>query len=233
MILESWSSVLTRSFQDLSSGVINFLPNLVVAILVFLVGWVVGMVLGKLASQLIRALKVDNALRSAGIEEGLQRAGFPLDSGAFVGGLVKWFIIIVFLVAALDVLGLTQVNAFLQQVVLLYLPQVIIAVLILLVSAVIAETMQHVVVGAAKAAEVSHAHFLGSVTRWAIWIFAILTALFQLGVAQPFVQTLFTGVVIALSLGVGLAFGLGGQQAASEYIDKLRKEFSHHKEGGG
>ncbi len=232
MMFESWSNVLTRSFQELSSGVVSFLPSLIVALVVFIVGWVVGLVLGRVVAQLIRALKVDNALRSAGIEAGLQRAGFGLDSGAFVGGLVKWFMIIVFLVASLDVLGLTQVNAFLQQVVLLYLPQVIIAVLILLVAAVIAETMQHVVVGAAKAAQVTHAHFLGSVTRWAIWIFAILTALFQLGVAQPFVQTLFTGVVIALSLAVGLSFGLGGQQAAAEYIDKLRKEFSHKREGG-
>ncbi|MDP3734975.1 MAG: hypothetical protein Q8R39_00940 [bacterium] len=232
MILESWSTVLTRSFQDLSSGVIKFLPVLVVALVVFIVGWVVGVVLGKAVAQLVRALKVDNALRSAGVEEGLRRAGFALDSGAFVGGLVKWFLIIVFLVAALDVLGLTQVNAFLQQVVLLYLPQVIIAVLILLVAAVIAEAMQNVVVGAAKAASVTHAHFLGSVTRWAIWVFAILTALFQLGVAQPFVQTLFTGVVIALSLAVGLSFGLGGQQAASEYIDKLRKDFSHKRMDG-
>lgn len=232
MILDSWSTVLTRSFQDLSSGVISFLPILVAAIVIFIVGWVVGVVLGKAVAQLIRALKVDNALRSAGVEETLRRAGFALDAGAFLGGLVKWFLVTVFLVAALDVLGLTQVNAFLQQVVLLYLPQVIIAVLILLVAAVIAEAMQNVVVGAAKAAEVAHAHFLGSVTRWAIWVFAILTALFQLGVAQPFIQTLFTGVVIALSLAVGLSFGLGGQQAASEYIGKLRKDFSHKREGG-
>ena len=231
MILESWSAVLTRSFQDLSSGVINFLPVFVVALVVFVVGWLVGAVLGKAVAQLIDALKVDNALRSAGVEEMLRRAGFRLNSGAFVGGLVKWFLIIVFLVAALDVLGLTQVNAFLQQVVLLYLPQVIIAVLILLVAAVLAEAMQNIVVGAAKAAAVAHAHFLGSVTRWAIWVFAILTALFQLGVAQPFVQTLFTGVVIALSLATGLSFGLGGQQAASEYINKLRKDFSHNREG--
>ena len=132
-----------------------------------------------------------------------------------------------FLLASLAGLGLTQLNLFLQSV-LAYLPQVIVAVLMLLVAAVIAEVMQNVVVGAARAAEMKSARFLGSVTRWAIWIFAILAALDQLNVATAFVQTLFTGVVVALSLAIGLSFGLGGQEAAARYIEHLRKELPHH-----
>ena len=147
-----------------------------------------------------------------------------MNSGAFLGGLVKWFIIIVFLVASLEVLGLTQVNIFLQEVVLLYVPQVIVAVLILLVVAVIAEVARNVVAGAAKAADMLSANLLGSVAKWAIWIFAILAALNQLGVATAFVQTLFTGVIVALSLGFGLAFGLGGQKSAADYVERLRGE---------
>ncbi len=133
-----------------------------------------------------------------------------------------------FLVASLEVLGLTQVNTFLQQVVLLYLPRVIVAVLILLVAVVIASAMQRVVVGAAKAADIRSANFLGSVTKWSIWVFAVLMALFQLGIAAPFVQTLFTGVVVALSIGFGLAFGLGGQDAAAGFLAKVRSEIKNH-----
>jgi small-conductance mechanosensitive channel len=118
------------------------------------------------------------------------------------------------------------VNQFLQQVVILYLPRVIVAVFVLLVSAVIAETMQRIVVGASRAAEIKHSNFLGSVTRWSIWIFAILTALYQLGVAQALIQTFFTGFVVAFALAVGLAFGLGGQDAASKYLAHLSSEFS-------
>jgi hypothetical protein len=125
-------------------------------------------------------------------------------------------------------LGLTQVNVFLQSVVLLYLPQVIVAVLILLVAIVIADTVSRIVVHTAKAAHVKSANFLGAVTRWAIWIFALLTALVQLGIAVGFIQTLFTGVIVALALGFGLAFGLGGQEAASRYIEKLRQEIADH-----
>jgi len=224
MILKTWSEVLAQSFQDLWSGVISFVPNLVVALIIFIAGWVVGSLLGRVVSQIIKSLKVDNALKSAGSEELLNKAGFRLDSGKFLGGLVKWFIIIVFLVASFDVLGLDKVNSFLQQVVLLYLPQVIVAVLILLVAALIADAMQSIVKGSAKAAEIKSANFLGNVTKWSIWVFAILMALYQLGVAAAFVQTLFTGFVVALALASGLAFGLGGKESAAKILKKLERE---------
>lgn len=223
-MLNDWSNVLTQSFQELWMGVIGFLPNLVIAVVIFVVGWVIGALIGKIITQVVRSLKVDNALRSTGVEDALSRGGFKLDSGLFLGGLVKWFVIVVFLVASLDVLGLSQVNVFLQQVVLLYLPQVIVAVLILLVAAVIADAMQSVVTGSAKAAHIGHASFLGAITKWSIWIFAILAALYQLGVAPVFLQTLFTGIVVALSLASGLAFGLGGQDAARRFVEGLRKD---------
>lgn len=224
MLLQTWAQVFTQSFQAIGSGLIEFIPNLFVALVIFILGWVFGAVLGRVVAQIIKSIKVDNALREAGLEDAFSRAGFNLDSGRFLGGLVKWFVIIVFLVASLEVLGLSKVTIFLQEVVLLYLPNVIAAVLILLVAAVIAEVTQNIIVGSAKAAKLKSAHFLGNVAKWSIWIFALLAALNQLGVAAAFVQTLFTGAVIAFSLAIGLSFGLGGQDAASRYIDKVGKE---------
>lgn len=227
MILQTWSDVLSSSLQDVWYGVAGFVPNLIIAIIIFVIGWVIGALIARVVSQVVKAIKVDNALRSAGIESILNKGGFNLNAGEFIGGLVKWFIIVVFLVASLDVLGLNQVNNFLREVVLSYLPQVIVAVFILLVAAVIAEAMQKIVVGSAKAAEIRSANFLGTITRWAIWIFAIIVALYQLGIATPFIQTLFTGVIVALSLAFGLAFGLGGQDAAARYIEKVKEEIGH------
>lgn len=229
MLLNTWTEVLTQSLQDLWLGVVEFVPNVFWAIVVFVVGWIIGAILGRVVAQIIQSLKVDNALRGAGLEDVLGRAGFDLNAGGFLGGLVKWFVIVVFLVASLDILGLTQVNIFLQEVVLLYLPQVIVAVLILLVAAVIAEVSQNIVVGAAKAANMSSAQFFGRVAKWAIWIFAVLAALNQLGVATAFVQTLFTGIVVAISLALGLAFGLGGQDAAARYVEQIRNEIADRK----
>lgn len=224
MLLQTWGDVLISSFQQLWTGVIAFVPKLLIALIVFIVGWVIAVALGRLVSQIIRALRVDSALQNLGIEAPLARAGFRLDSGAFLGGLVRWFFILVFLVAAVDILGLVQVNAFLAEVVLIYLPNVIVAAIILVAAALIADAMRKVVVGSAKAAHLPHSGLLGGIVKWCIWVFAILAALYQLGIAGPFVQTFFTGFVAMLTIAGGIAFGLGGKDAAGEFINTLRED---------
>jgi hypothetical protein len=230
MVLTNWGQVLSASFQNLWLGVVSFVPNLVIAIVILVLGWLVGALLGRAVAQVFRSLRVDDGLRKAGFESFFRRGGVNLNSGAFIGGLVKWFVIVVFLIAAFDVLGLSQVNLFLQEVVLAYLPRVLVAALVLLVAGVIGDATERVVVAAAQTAGVNSAHFAGSIAKWAIWIFAILVALSQLGIAAAFSQTLFTGIVIAVSLALGLSFGLGGQEAAGRFIEKLRSDMrgSHH-----
>jgi len=224
MLVQTWGDVLTTSFQDVWLGVARFLPNLVVAIIIVILGWLIGAVIGKAIWQIFRSIRVDEALKKTGFEDLLRRSGTNLNSGAFIGGLVKWFIIVVFFIAAFEVLGLHQVNSFLSQVVLGYLPQVIVAVLVLLVAGVVGDVVQRIVNTSARAAEIRSAHTLGTLSRWAIWIFGLLVALSQLGIGVQIIQTLFMGVVVALSLAFGLSFGLGGQTAASEWIDKARSE---------
>ena len=226
MLLNTWGEVLILSFQNLWMGVVNFVPNLVVAILILIVGWLVGALIDRAVCRVFKTLKVDDALRQAGLETIVRRGGINLDSGAFIGGLVKWFVIVIFLIAALNVLGLSQVNFFLQDVVIGYLPRVLAAALVLLAAGVIGDVTGRVVVTAAKTAGVESAHFVGAIAKWAIWVFAILVALSQLGIAAAFSQTLFTGIVIAVSLALGLSFGLGGQEAASRFIERLRGEMS-------
>lgn len=226
MQVQAWSDVLITSFQSLWQGVLLFLPKLILAIIVFLIGWIIAVTLGRLVAQIIGFFKVDRVLQKTGIEEPLARGGLRLDSGAFIGALVRWFFLIVFLVASLDILGLAQVNAFLHDVVLLYLPNVFVAALILLAAALLADTLQKLVASSAKAAKLSSAHFLGGISKWSIWLFAILAALYQLGIAGAFVQTLFTGFIAMLSIAGGLAFGLGGKDAAGRFVEKLKRDIS-------
>src|SRR3989338_8181448 len=105
MLLNTWGEVLTLSFQNLWEGVVNFVPNLVIAIVILVLGWLVGALIGRAIWQVFKSLKVDDALRQAGFESFMHRGGVNLDSAAFVGGLVKWFVVVIFLIAALDVLG--------------------------------------------------------------------------------------------------------------------------------
>lgn len=218
---------MTDSFQTIGGGVIAFLPKLILALVVFIVGWVIASFLGKIANQIIRVLKIDQALEAVGVGELVTRGGFNLNTGAFIGGLVKWFFIVVFLVTAVDVLGLNQINAFLSDVVLAYIPNVIAATIILVVAAIIAGAAEQIIVGGAKAANLPSSRFLGVIARWSIWIFAILAALYQLGVAGPFVQMLFMGIIGMLALAAGLAFGLGGRDAAARWIERIQEDISH------
>jgi len=224
MLIQTWGQVFSSSLQAVWLGFINFVPNLIVAIVVFIIGWVLGSVVGRAIAQVVSALKIDKLFQSAGAEEVLNRAGIKLNVGGFIGWLVKWFIIIVFLMTSLEVLGLEQVNAFLREVVLAYLPQVIIAALILILATVVADFIRKVVSGTARAANVRGANMVGTISYYAIWIFALIIALSTLGIAPQFMQILFTGIVAMLAIAGGLSFGLGGRDAAQKAIENVSQD---------
>lgn len=226
--LYTWGDVLKASFQDIWLGVASFIPNFLAAIVLFIVGWLIAVILGRLVAQIIKTVKLDSALRSAGFDKVVEKGGFSLNSGHFLGELVKWFFIVVSLVSALDILGLKAATNYLSTVVLNYLPNVIVAALILLFSIVIAQTLKKLVVSSARAANISSAHVLGEITKWAIWIFAFMAALSQLEILNGFIQPLFIGIIAAISLALGLSFGLGGKDAAARYLDKVKEEVTHH-----
>lgn len=220
-------SPIDNSFNILWSDASMFLPQLVVALLVLIIGWILGGVLKTVVAKIFKRLKVNEALDAAGVDTLAERAGYKLKAGVFVGSMVKWFIILVFFVAALDILGLDQVTFFVRDVVLGYLPKVIIAVLILLVAMVVANVASKSVVAAVQASGVHKPDLFGKVTYYAIVVFAVLAALNQLEIAPELVQTLFMGIVFALSLALGLSFGLGGKEAAAKYINKISSG-GHH-----
>ncbi len=226
MAFQETGLVLSDAFTNLWFGIVSFIPNLVIALVILIAGWIIGALVGKVIEQIFTGAKVDIALRRTGVDETLSKAGIVLNSGKFVGGLVKWFVVVAFLIASFDVLRLSQVNEFLKGVVIGYLPQVIAAVLILLVAVVIGDAVAKLVRSSAKAAELKGANLLGAVSKWVIWVVGALAALDQLGIGQAVLQTLFTGIVVALSLAFGLSFGLGGQAAASSAIEKLKREIA-------
>ena len=224
MLLQTWSQVLTASFQGLWIGLIKFVPNIIVSVILFVIGWVFGETVGHWISQLIRHLKLDRVLESIGLRELLEKAGYRLDSGKFIGFLVKWFVIVAFLMAALEVLGLNQINVFLQTVVLSYLLNVVVSVLIFMVGAVLASALQKIVEASAKAADIGTAAAFGAITKWAIIIFTLVIVIGQLGIKDNYFQILFTGIVAALAIASGLAFGLGGKEAATRLVHRLEDE---------
>ncbi len=227
--IQNLGLVFSDSLLGLWYGFISFVPSLLLAIILFIIGWVVGSVVGKAIAQVITAIKLDKLFESAGAEEMMNRTGIKLNTGKFFGVVVKWFIIIVFLMASLQIVGLTQVNDFLRTAVLFYLPKVVISAIVLIIAAIIADAMQKIVQASAKAANLSSANMLGTITHYAIWIFAFIIALSELGIATYFMQVLFMGLIVMLALAGGLAFGLGGKEAAAKAIEKISEDMSFKK----
>lgn len=222
MVLQTWGDVIVASLQQVWTSVANFIPLFIGAVIIFIVGWIVASALGKVVEQVIKVLRIDDFLKKLEFEHALERAGLRLNSGAFVGGLVRWFLAVAFLLASVNVLGLNQVSSFLHDV-LLYIPNVIVASLILIIAMLVAEAVEKVVRASVEAAGYGGS-LVGVVTRWSIWIFAFVAALLQLGIASALIQTLVTGLVAGLAIAFGLAFGMGGKDAATAFIDKMRGE---------
>jgi len=225
MLIQSWSQVFLLSLQGLWYGFIETFPRILLAVVIFIIGWIVATTLGKLVMMGIDALKLDRTFKNTGVDEALARAGTHLHIGKIFGELVKWFIVIVFLVASLNILRLDAVTVFLQQV-LAYIPQVIVAALILVAGTILADFVKRVVSGSASVAHVRSAKMLGSISYYAIWILALVTALDKLGIFGYFGQILFTGLVVMIALAFGLAFGLGGKDVAARWLARVSDDLS-------
>ncbi len=226
MFVQTWAYVITFTFQNLWTGFILFLPNFIGALVILFVGLVIAAGIGKVVEKLVDALKLDRLLPQLGLGRLLERAAMRLRSGRFLGVLVQWFFIIVTLLAISDILKLAAFSDFLKQV-LLYVPNIVIAVLIMLAGVVVAAFLSKLVRASVLASRLHSAHFLGALTKWAVLVFAFLAALSQLGVAGALVNTLIMGFVAMLALAGGLAFGLGGRDVAAAWLEKMRDEVSH------
>ena len=226
--VQTWGQAISFSLIDLWVRFINFMPTLIGALLVFLLGLIVASVLGKVVERIIRAIRIDQAVEHLNINEKLREHGIDISISAFLGKIVQWFLILVFLMAATDILGLNQVTSFLNNIIV-YLPNVIVATIILTIAFLLGNLVYVIVRSSTRAAGVMSATLLATIIKWAIVIFGILAALIQLGIAVSLVNTIFIGLVAAISLAAGLAFGLGGREEAALILRKLREEITERK----
>lgn len=221
MIVESWTNVVVGSLQNVWLQMAAFLPNLIGAIIVLIIGLIVAAGLGTLVEKIFEGLRLDSFLEKIGLKPFFERAGLRLRGAYFLGRLVYWFIAIAFLLAASDSLGLYALSSFLSSV-LSYLPNVIAAVLIMLAAVVLANFVRRIVMASVMSARLNAASFLGMLSWWVIVIFGFFAALTQLNVAVAIVQSLVTGFIAMLALAGGLAFGLGGKDYAHHLVDRLK-----------
>lgn len=220
---QTWSNAITQSVTDILTRIVDFIPRLVGAAVIIIVGWAIGALLQWAVENLLRAAGAQTLFEKIRLEEMLQRADLEKDTSGLIGSFFKWIVWLIALVAATNVLQLTQLSQFLNNI-LLYMPNVIASVVIVLLGATLAHFVSKVVKGSVFAAEVGYGNALAALAKYAILIFTFLAVLIQLGVAVVLLQTVFTGFVAMLAIAGGLAFGLGGQAAAKDAVESVRRE---------
>ena len=212
------SEIVTNSLINLWDSVIEFVPELLGAFLVFTVGLIVAPILGRVAKRLVKLTKIDTLSEKMGLTNTFENLGLRFTFSAVIGKLVKWFFLIAFLMAAMDILGWSRATEFLNQIVL-YIPNVAVAVIMIAVGLIAGQFVQKIVITGLKTSgtSIKSPELLGNIARWALIIFAALAALLQLGIAERLIEILFAGVVITLAL----AFGLGGKEKAAKFLDRF------------
>ena len=213
--------ILGQALVNSSMTLIAFLPNVIIAVIVFTLGWFFGALLGRAVAHVVSMLHIDNALRKAGVDKISERAGVRISVASFLGSVTKWLIVVAFTITSAEILGLREVTQLLSDI-LMYIPQVIIAAVVLVMAVLIGDFISRLVEHSAKAAGMKGA-FAAQVAKWSIIIVGgVFPALTQLKIAQGLVEVLFAGIVFALSLALGLSFGLGGRDAAAKALEKMK-----------
>ncbi|MEK9150828.1 MAG: hypothetical protein AAB411_01925 [Patescibacteria group bacterium] len=223
MGIQSWAQVTIDSFQNIWSGILAFLPSLIGALIILVIGLIIASVFRTVIERIINVLKIDSILEKAGLKPYFDRAEIKINSAKFFGLLVYWFFVIVIVLAISDVLGLYGVSLFLRDI-LSYIPNIIIAVIIMLSAIVVATFLKSLIRASVKGASLHSPKFLGALTWWTIVIFGFLASLIQLGIAGGIINTVLTGFIAMFALAGGIAFGLGGKDYAAHLLDKFRQE---------
>lgn len=214
-----WTDTTTTSVRDSLGEVIGFIPEIIAALVVILIGVIVAWAVKVVIVKGLSFIKLRKYTDSMGLSRVFTE---KVEVAELIGDIAKWTIIIIFLIPALTILNLEGINDIIRDIVA-YIPNVIVAVVILMVGVVVADLTARVVRSTAATIGARAAEMLADVARWAIVLFSVLAALVQLNIAAGLLQILWTGIVAFFVIAGGIAFGMGGKDAASDIISRARK----------
>ena len=217
-VITDWGAAVMTSLTAALTMFLAAIPRVLGFLVILIIGWLIAGLLAAAVAALLRAVRFNDLAQRSGLAGFVHSMGVRKDTAGVLADIVKWFIRLIVLVVAFDALGLPAVSSILQQF-LLWIPNLIVAVVILVIAGLAANALGDLVRGSTAQAGFSNPDLLATITRVAVWGFGIVVAVNQIGIAQTLVNTLFMGLIGALALALGLAFGLGGRDTAREIVD--------------
>lgn len=213
------TTVVTGAWNAFATKITIFLPKLIGAIIVFVIGLIVAKLIKMAIVKLLKLVRLDSAAEKTGLKSFLQKGNITKTASEIVGSLIYWFIMILVIIASLDALGLPIVSDILNDI-FLYIPNVVAAIIILLLGFLLGGLLSAVVRTAASNAGLTTAEGLGKTALYAVIFFSASIALLQLGIGEEIVASAFIIAFGAAALALALAFGLGGKEMAAEYLKR-------------
>jgi hypothetical protein len=224
--ITDWGEAIMTSMTGALMLFLGAIPRIIGFIIILVVGWFVAGLIAKAVAVLLRKINFNGLAQRSGFSGFVENMGVECDSAGLIGETVKWFVRLLALIVAFDALGLPAVSQVLRQL-MLWLPNLVVALVILVIAGLAANALSSVVRGATAKAGFTNPDIIATVARVAVWGFGIIIAVNQIGVAETLVNTLFMGFVGALALALGLAFGLGGRDTAGEIVRDWYEEGKH------
>ena len=213
-----WGTAVMTSLTAALSLFLAAIPRIIGFLVIIIIGWLISGALAAGVAGLLRAVRFNELAQNSGFAGFVRNMGVRKDSAGLLADITKWFVRLIVLVVAFDALGLPAVSAVLQQF-LLWIPNLVVAVVVLVIAGLAANALGNLIRGATAQAGFDNPDLLATIARVAVWAFGIVVAVNQIGIAQALVNTLFMGFICALALAAGLAFGLGGRETAGRIVD--------------
>lgn len=219
VVHQSIGDAVVTAFASAMSLLLGGIPRIIAFLVILIVGWIIAAIVSRVITSVLHAVKFNDMAQRSGLAGFVRDMGVTTDASGALAGIVKWFIRLIFLVAAFDALGLPAVSAVLQQF-LLWIPNLIVALVVLVIGGLLAKALSSVVRGASAEAQLGNPDLMANIARIAVMAFAIIIAVNQIGIASTLVNTLFMGFVAMFVIAFGLAFGLGGRDVAAQITQK-------------
>jgi hypothetical protein len=216
-VVTDWGTAIMTSVAAALALLLSGIPKIIGFVVILLIGWLIASAIATAIAAVLRTVKFNDLANRAGLTGFVQKMGIHNDAAGFLANVAKWFVRLIVLVTAFDALGLPAVSQVLQQL-LLWLPNLVVALVVLVIGGLVAGALANLMRGATAESGLGNPDLLATVARVAVWAFAIVIAVNQIGVAATLVNTLFMAIVGALALALGLAFGLGGRETAAQIV---------------
>jgi uncharacterized membrane-anchored protein YitT (DUF2179 family) len=212
--VQGWGEAFMASLTSAVAVMLAVIPRIIGFFLILVIGWFVASAVAKGTAALLRAVRFDEAARRARFDELARRFGTEATAAGLVAAVFKWIIRIVTLMVAFEALGLSQIGQLFESL-LLWIPNLIVALAVVVLAGMAAQPIGNLVHGAASEADFGNPDVLARAARIGVWVFAAIVALTQLGIAANLIYALFYGFVAA----VALAFGFGGRETAGRIVE--------------